>query len=156
MNMNHESFRELIALQLYSELDANERARLEQHLKTCSDCRAFARELSSGLGAMRNLPVNETAGEIPADWRERLRRSTIEEPKRARISPMWSSVAAFAAGILLATVLMHRASGNPIELVASNDGAHVPSIYERFNGSTPPPQATTGGQLARLSEYLKR
>ena len=154
--MNHESFRELLALQLYGELDAADRTQLDQHLDLCPTCRQFASDLSSGLGALRKTPVKVDTGEIPADWRERLRRSTLAETKRVHLSPGWSSVAAFAAGLLVATLLVRRASDNPIELIAQNDGAHVPSIYERFNGSTTPPQATTGGQLARLGEYLKR
>lgn len=176
--MNHESFRELMALHLYGELDESGRARLEQHLRSCADCRRFSSELSSGLGALREAPAShdtpewrspsvehDTAkpvagkhdtGEIPADWRQRLRRSTVEEQRRARLSPLWSSVAAFAAGILLATIAMHRASGDSGELVARNDRAAMPSIYERFNGSNPPPRATTAGQLARLGDYLKR
>jgi anti-sigma factor RsiW len=162
--MKHESFRELLALRLYGELEANDGARLADHLTDCPDCRQFARELAAGLGALRAAPVQQAEGEIPADWRERLRRSTAAETGPGRTtrrwaslrSPLWASAAAFAAGVLVATLLMRRANDNPIDLVASNDGARVPSIYERFNGSTPPPQATTAGQLARWGEYMKR
>jgi anti-sigma factor RsiW len=162
--MNHESYRELLALRLYGELDGADRALVDEHLKTCADCRALAGELESGLGALRAARIDRGADEIPADWRERLRRSTIAASRSVRLSPFWSAAAAFAAGILLATVLAHRSndrSGDPsgdlvARSIARNDGAHPLSIYERFNGSMPPPSASTDGQLARLSEYWKR
>jgi anti-sigma factor RsiW len=161
--MKHESIREWLALRLYDELDVRDREMLDAHLKTCADCREFASELEAGLGALR---AERGAEEIPADWRERLRRSTSVETKRARLSPWWSSVAAFAAGILVATILAHRGGAlAPIgeggdesvqKRVARNDDARELSIYARFHGSTPPPIATTEGQLARLEDYWKR
>lgn len=49
----HAHFHELLALRLYDELDADELASLEQHLQACEACRAFAAELTAGLGALR-------------------------------------------------------------------------------------------------------
>ena len=161
--MKHEAFREMLALRLYGELEPDEQARLDQHLRMCADCRSFASELESGLGSLRAVRVERASDELPADWRERLRRSTIDEPRRARLSPWWSSAAAFAAGILVATILARRGGalaprgeGSAGGLVARNDGARELSIYARFNGATPPPLASTEGQLARLGEYWKQ
>ena len=47
----HERYRELLALALYDELDADETALLAGHLAHCAACRTEQSQLAGGLGA---------------------------------------------------------------------------------------------------------
>jgi len=161
--MKHESFRELLALRLYGEIEPDERDRLDEHLDSCADCRTFARELEDGLGSLRASPAERASDDLPADWRERLRRASSDHASSSRSLRWWSSIAAFAAGILAALIVTRggdapapRGDRAATGLVASNDKAGELSIYSRFHGATPPPLASTEGQLARLADYWKR
>ncbi len=151
--MNHETMRELSALRLYGELDGGELRELELHLAECAECRRFAEELERGLGSL--VTPRATQGDLPADWTTRLERA-VRSPVRARAGTPWLAAAAgfvlgaFALGI--ATRATH--SSSPLRSVAPDD--IVASAFSRFDGATPPPSATTRGQLAQLSSYLHR
>lgn len=147
--MNHESFRELIALRLYGEIDADERTKLERHLESCAECRRFVVEIESGLGAVARGSSGRIANELPPDWSERLREATREQRRPTRIHPWWTAVAGFAAGVIAAAILGHGTES--ISIVE-----RAPTTWDRFHNETPPPLATTEGRLAHLGEYLRR
>jgi anti-sigma factor RsiW len=145
--MNHETFHELIALRLYDEIDASDRSRLEAHLEICAACRVFAAEIEQGLGAVAR--AQRTEADLPADWTERMRRATLASPPLRRLTPWWTAVAGFAAGVI-ATIAIARGPAQAPANVATI------STWERFHRDAPPPAATTEGPFARLGEYRKR
>ena len=149
--MTHESMRELIALRLYGEIDAGERERLERHLGTCAECRAYASEIEAGLGALAG--GTHEALELPGDWPERLREATREARRRAPIPVWWAAVASFAAGVLAAAMIGRGGTDGP---ASAPQPGRIPTTWERFHGEAPPPLATSEGQLARLGGYLRR
>src|SRR5215210_202074 len=61
MKQDHASYREWLNLEADGRLPRNERARLEDHLATCSDCRSELDELREleGLLLQASLPVRE-------------------------------------------------------------------------------------------------
>jgi anti-sigma factor RsiW len=147
--MIHEEFRELIALRLYGEIDGEERARLERHLGSCETCARFASEIEAGLGALPRGMRSRAGVELPPDWTESLREATREVRVGRGVAPWWTAVAGFAAGVI-ATAVIVRGPALPAPPQAAL------STWDRFHREEPPPLATTEGQLARLSEYLKR
>jgi anti-sigma factor RsiW len=159
--MNHEHFREQMALALYDELGPDESMALDQHLEHCDECRRFQSELARGMGRVRSMAEARVEAELPADWIQRLAEATCDEvPRRARVSPWVAAVTSFAAGILVAALVAHRVE-SPSPGLPSPESTR-PTItadeanYARYLRATPPPPATGGGQLARLSSYVKR
>lgn len=147
--MNHETIHELLALRLYEEIDDRERAALEQHLSMCADCRLLASELAAGLGTVRAPSRGAGLDEPPAEWVEKLRVEAGAVRPHRRISPWWTAAAGFAAGLLSALAIAQRGAH-------STELARVDPTWGRFYRATPPPQATTTGQLAHLWSYLER
>ncbi len=154
--MSHELFREHMALRLYGELDRDESAQLDRHLEQCAECRRFDAELARGLGRARALERTHADGGLPADWSARLAAATRDGgARRARVSPLLAAVTSFAAGILVAVLVTKRAP-------APADDLHAPPVaideanYARFLGDAEPPPSTGGGQLSRLSSYVRR
>ncbi len=127
--MNHESFRELIALHLYGEVEGEERARLERHLEECGACRSYAREMVEGLGRIA-ADAGHVSGELPLDWSERLHAAVLEEPRVARMHPSWpwwTAAAGFAAGVVAAGMI---GRGKPVSPA-------IERTRPRGRGSTP-------------------
>jgi anti-sigma-K factor RskA len=50
--MRHEDYKQLLALEAVSALDAEERARLEEHLPSCAECREELRELRDAAASL--------------------------------------------------------------------------------------------------------
>ncbi|HYH84327.1 MAG TPA: anti-sigma factor [Pyrinomonadaceae bacterium] len=50
--MQHEDYKEMLALDATGALDAGERAALEEHLRSCAECRAESRELSDAAASL--------------------------------------------------------------------------------------------------------
>jgi anti-sigma factor RsiW len=166
--MNHEAFREQLALSLYGELDTQEAAELARHLAACAECRRFADELGAGLGRVAAARRTTLEHELPRDWRERLDLAWKEtSPRRSSptLSTWWAAAAGLAAGLLIAWATFARVperSALPIvQQGASSDTtadgtAHAATAYARFKRAAAPPLASTSDQLARMTRYLKR
>lgn len=154
--MNHEHFREQMALALYDELGPDESLALDRHLAQCDECRRFETELARGIGRVRSLADARVDAELPADWIERLAAATRDQStRRTRMSPWVAAVTSFAAGVLVAALVAHRAGSPAPESTRPTISADEAN-YARYLRATPPPPATGGGQLARLSSYVKR
>ena len=159
--IQHDDIHELLALRLYGELEAGDVSRVEAHLAECAACRTFAGELEHGLGRV----AMASADDLPGDWRARLERevaaSPPASPARGVVAPqsfLLGTALGLAAGLLVAWGL--------IVAMPSKDAAPQPT-YVASNGSadgapvevalaTLPPKAQAGGELARLSLYLRK
>lgn len=147
--MNHDDeqrLRELCALELYEELDATERAELEQLAARSTDHRRLVREvreeLARGLGALRA----DAPQDLPRGWREGLQAEVARAPRPRRALPgWWTAAAGFAAGALLVWGAHERTS-------APTGGV---TEFERFLSQEPPPPATAGSSLDRFSRYVR-
>jgi hypothetical protein len=156
--MTHDDDRlhELLALELYGELDepeARELAGLEGADR--ARARALRAELSLGLGALEGEPLDpELPSHVSVAWREALLASTRPEPARG-FRARWLAVAAsFAAGLVVGASAWHAApaappSAPPTEIARASDD------LARFATDSPPPRATGGGSLARLGAYVR-
>lgn len=147
-DMEHEPWRERLALELYGELEGDESARLEEHLAGCGECRAFGDELRAGLG---RATVGSASGGAAG---EDLVRILAGLPARAPAAPRPRALRAFvlgaAAGLAAGVLVMSE----PFRGGAS--GAEPPGESASFARPTPPPLARTGGELAQLGSYLRR
>ncbi|HEX8118020.1 MAG TPA: zf-HC2 domain-containing protein, partial [Pyrinomonadaceae bacterium] len=50
--MRHEEYKQLLALEAVGALDGEERARLEEHLPSCGECREELRELTDAAASL--------------------------------------------------------------------------------------------------------
>ena len=132
MNSN-ERARELLALRLYGELDAAEKAELEGYLSTSAEVRQFAVELEAGLGAVAAaLPPTPQVGRRSIPWR--------------------ASLVSFAAGLLLSVLWPFDES--PSQHVS--DGiAGLAGRASGFERAAPPPPAAPSQGLARVERRLR-
>jgi hypothetical protein len=62
--MNHEELRERLSAYLEADLDASERARVEEHLSGCPDCRREYRELRHTVDLLRGLPAPDSPPDL--------------------------------------------------------------------------------------------
>src|SRR5689334_16046642 len=64
----HEEFRELCAISLSDELTCEERARLNEHLRTCPSCeKIFQQYRATAVSVLPQLAVEEGSIEWPPD-----------------------------------------------------------------------------------------
>jgi anti-sigma factor RsiW len=149
--MKHESMRQLLALNLYGELESSERERLTRHLEECDDCRRFEAQLGDGLGACLARPAD--AGELPADWSRRLGLVTSSSPaapaRKARSLPWWTAAAGFAACWFLLSALGWAPRAQDAPRFSSE-----PELA-RFSRATAPPLAQSSGGLRQWLEMRK-
>jgi anti-sigma factor RsiW len=157
--MSHDRMRELCALALYGELDAEEQHALETHLASCADCASYAEELGTGLGRLLPTPAG---ADLPEGWRERLERGLqLERSGRRRPASLLLAAASFVAGAALAWSLAGRPEPgvDPTDRggrVALPEGGAAPAGSSTFARAAPPPLARAPGTLAQLERYLSR
>jgi len=146
-----DDYRELAALRLYDELEADDSARLERHLGGCAACAGFARELQAGLGRLAQRPPVD---DLPAGWRAGLDAALWGERRRAALrSPLWIAAASFLAGAALSwSVARPPAARAP----AGESVAAVGQEPGGFERASPPPRARDRGTLPLLDLYLRR
>lgn len=155
--MDHQRARELCALRLYDELDAEDLAPLEAHLAGCPTCSTFERELRAGLGSM--LP-RESPADLPPGWRERLERDVAPVP--AAPATGLGGWARLAASFLLGAALAWSLSGAPGQPAAGpGAGARLArtdagSADGSLARATPPPRAPDLGRWGLALGYLRR
>ncbi len=100
--------------------DPRERARLEQHLRHCADCRR-AYDWPNTLLA---------AGDIPEARLQRLRRHALNAPvRRARRLLPLAAAAALIVAVAGLVNLSHQSASSPPARVAAG-GQKVPDLYE--------------------------
>jgi len=106
--MNHEELRERLSAYLDADLDASERARVEEHLTDCPDCRREYRELRHMVDLLRGLPEVDPPPDLADGVIARLRsgegRPGLLARCQARITGIaeapWSAAAVAVAVVL--------------------------------------------------------
>ena len=171
MTTDHETFRELLALRLYGELEPDESARLARHLTDCAACREEAGALERGLGSRIPSSAVEPATELPEDLARRTAAlaGTVYSEADAGLGSgpeTWiAALVGFAAGAVFALGLRpDGASGRPVppaprpivQTTWSTAPVEEPADAARFERSDPPPPAPASGTLARLGTLLDR
>jgi anti-sigma factor RsiW len=109
----------LISDGMDGELRADAEGRLGKHLSGCPECRAFARDLESIAGGVRNLPGIEPSARVWQKIVSGIRLPVIEEAAPAPRAVRWrfalaaaSALAVIGAGLVIG--LQHRrAAGLP-------------------------------------------
>jgi hypothetical protein len=145
--MKHEDIRELLALDLYRETDARQRAQLAEHLRTCASCRTFQSELANGLG---QLTHTERELEPVGDLRARLE-TKIGAEQRSRTRVRWLAVAAsFAAGALVTWIVL-RPAPPPSQPWAALVQSQPATPFQRFQRAEPPPECSTSPSWSRIT-----
>lgn len=170
MTTSCEPFRELLALRLFDELDADEAPRLDEHLASCEACRAFEGELALGLGryAGANTATNEVHDDLPDGWRDALHRTIATAPRplvgaaptaRAALA---RTALTFASGLAAGLLLVLTVRDAPPSPKDDAPRAAIPGDESRLaeaNGfalDAPPPRATSRGELARLAALMRQ
>jgi len=126
----HEQFGEDLALYAVNALDGEDRAKVEQHLASCADCRLELEQLR-GDGAL--LALSTSGPKPPARARTRLldaiaKESAVAQPKTThepvrtgRSISAWFGWAAAAAMVVLAVLLWNENSALKQSLAAMSD-----------------------------------
>jgi hypothetical protein len=85
--MKHDQFKELLHLSFYHELDARDRTVLEEHLRTCSECRSEGAELEKLDSLLVRSPRLDISDSLLDEARRELRVALrLEKSKR----PFWA------------------------------------------------------------------
>jgi hypothetical protein len=133
--MNHEELRERLSAYLEEDLGASERARIEEHLSECPDCRREYRELRHTVDLLRGLPAPEPSPGLADRVIARLRAGEghpgLMARCQARISRIaetpWSApVAAVALG--LGALAIVRGLDVSLEIPGWNHSAAAPPV----------------------------
>jgi anti-sigma factor RsiW len=105
----------LLIPHLRGELEGAARARMEEHLRGCAQCRAQRDQLSAGLDAIRQQVAELLAPDWTAYRTELRRKLAAREENRARswwrpATLVWASIAAagVTAVLVLSAVSLHR------------------------------------------------
>ena len=131
--MNCEELRDRLSAHLEADLDARERARVEEHLSECPDCRREYRELRHTVDLLRGLPPVDPPTDLADRVIARLRagegRPGLLARCQARVSGIaempWSTpAAAFALG--LAALAIVRGFDLSVEVPGWTEPAAVP------------------------------
>jgi hypothetical protein len=101
----HEEFRELCAISVSDELTCEERARLDEHLRTCSSCeKIFHQYRATVVSVLPQLAAQESQTEWPSEssWDPENAEAALFErlktPEHAELSPRQSRGASTVAG----------------------------------------------------------
>ena len=140
-----------VELYFYDELDAAERPYVEQHLRTCADCRAALEELTVIRTVLASRP--DVAAPPDGNWEpfmERLEAAVAREPKSFREpKPVRSAAPAREAGFEAAgrgtrhNVAAYFAMAAVLTLATSS------VVYLARSRGARPPQATTLSNAAK-------
>ncbi len=109
MNRSHQEFRESLGAYVLGQLDAAERAQLDEHLASCEECRAEVTELSPLAAGLRSVDLDALmpVGIVPPPELDDRIRAAL--PSASAHSPRfrgWKPAAAgLAVGIAASTVI---------------------------------------------------
>jgi len=150
--MTHARCAELLALELYDELEAPERGELAAHLDGCADCRQLQRELARGLGALpRGTPVADPA------LLERCVQQAVTRERRSTLRRLVPLVASFAAGVLLTVLALQQGRATAVDPAPEDALVSVAEdTWKRFHADAAPPRAASSGSLSRYPAYVQR
>jgi len=102
--MNHEELRDRLSAYLEADLEASERARVEEHLSGCPDCRREYRELRHTVDLLRGWAAPDPPPDLADRVIARLRAGEGRPGLLARCQARMAGIAEAPGPILLATV----------------------------------------------------
>jgi hypothetical protein len=146
--MTCEEVRELLPEHLLGSLDETTGARVRQHLRGCTECRAERLRLEEGVAALSYAtheapPPDELRDHVievlRQEWREPQDAASTSRPKPAR-APAWRWIAAVAAALLVVSLGWSAVQTRRADQ-ASADAASYQALL-----------ATLGGREFRLGE----
>jgi hypothetical protein len=151
--MNHEELRQRLSAYLEADLAAGERARIEEHLAGCPECRREYLELRHTVDLLRGLPEPEPpadlAGRVLARLRQGDGRPGPVAQWGARISRVadlpWPRPAAAVALALLALLILREL--DPSREIPGSRGSAGPSRSE-ISVEKPVQRGLRGSRLA--------
>jgi len=142
------------------ELDAIERARVEQHLSACAECRATLDEVQSARSALRELPEPRLSAEQIATLDAAVERAAASPPKRSRFRVVVGGAVAVAAVAAAFAIVPHlhsppRATSGlaapAVPVSGPYDSASARAALLAFAASAPHRQAGFGANGGGLS-----
>jgi hypothetical protein len=146
--MTCEQVRELLAEHLLGSLDETTDARVRQHLRGCTECRAERVRLEDGVAAL-SYATHEAAppedlrdrvlGVLDQEWSEPQDRPSAARPRAGR-TPAWRWVSAVAAALLVVSL-----GWSAVETRRADRASADASSYQAL-------LATLGGREFRLGE----
>jgi len=99
--MDHEELREQLSAYLEADLDPSERARIQEHLAGCPDCRREYRELRHTVDLLRGLPAPDS----PPDLADRVIARLRAGEGRPGLASRWQAWIEGVAGVSWSTPL---------------------------------------------------
>ena len=154
--MKHDEYRELMALQLYGELDAAELERLRAHVAECADCAQYEHELGAGLGAVQATADGRDDDALPVDWQQRLAEATAPR-RRVGARALLTFAAGLAAGLLVMTINPRAPDADEVtpEIALSGFTTNRPDGDLPGLPTGPPPRASGRGTYGMLASALR-
>jgi hypothetical protein len=127
---------------VYDELEPAARARVEEHLSSCADCRVELEGLREVRAHLATWQLPDEAGE-GAGWK-------IDVPARRHASPWWAPSAVAAAAVILLAVAAAIAN---LEIMYGRDGISIRTGWNRTPASAQTTVAAAPSQPAeRMSQ----
>jgi hypothetical protein len=133
--MNHEELRERLSAYLEADLEASERARVEEHLANCPDCRREYRELRHTVDLLRRLPEPDPPPDLADRVITRLRAGEGRPGLLARWQARTAAIAeapwltpVAAVAVALGLLLMVRGIGPSLEIPGWSHSEDVPRV----------------------------
>ncbi|CAN5830059.1 hypothetical protein BH23ACT12_BH23ACT12_07300 [soil metagenome] len=118
---------ESLSAYLDGELDERERAQVDQHLSSCSDCSGTLSKLAAAMGSVASLgPVTMTADEHRSLRQSVLKSRPSASGFRLRI-PQWALAGGLVVVAVTALALSFLRSGSPVRQEALTEAADPPA-----------------------------
>jgi len=144
--MDHEELRERLSAYLEADLDPSERARIEEHLAGCPDCRREYRELRHTVDLLRGLPSPDPPPDLADRVIARLRagegRPGLVSRCQARIEGLvgasWSTPVA-AVAVALAALVVVRGLDVSLEIPGWSHSEAIPRVEIAAERAAQPP-----------------
>ncbi|MBM2839938.1 MAG: hypothetical protein HW412_466, partial [Bacteroidetes bacterium] len=134
--MKHDQYKEWLQLLMYDELTADEHSALDQHLRTCGECRQELEELKKFHSTLAQAGALATSDDLLGEARQELRAALRAERSTP---PLWNrrtdfvmglipnykiafgSVAILVVGILIGKTVLSPVQQQPIADVPTTD-----------------------------------
>lgn len=156
--MRHTKIRRLLFDHALNELPQQERATIEEHLRTCSSCAADLQRLTEALGLLK-IPLTLPSDELPAEYWARFASTVDQKIDRSRKEVPALSFLESMGSFLLLRPARTAATMGALVLATIAFLLFPRQIPERDTASSEEPKVqglTLEAKDARMSDYLRR